>query len=112
MKIIIAGERNLPVTYEWIDRAIRASGFDVTEVVSGRGGNVDLMGEEWAERNDKPVTFFPADWGNLGRSAGPIRNSKMAEYGEGLILLWTGKGTGSTDIRKKCLRRGLPIYEG
>jgi hypothetical protein len=110
MKVIIAGERDYPLTYLDLIKAIKASGFDITEVVSGHSGNVDLGGEAWAENHKIPVKIFRPDW-IQGRKAGPIRNTKMADYANALILVWTGKGRGSADILTKCKMRNLPIFE-
>lgn len=111
MRIIIAGERNLWVNDAIVEEAVRASGFEITEVVSGRSGTVDLTGEAWAKARGIPIQPFPADWHTFGKSAGPRRNTQMADYAEGLVLLWTGTGRGSADIKRKCQLRGLRIYE-
>lgn len=111
MKIIIAGTRDLHVTINDIDEEVRNSGFEVTEVLSGRSGKVDLTGELWARVRGIPVRPFPADWNKYGKAAGPIRNMGMAQVGDGLILVWDGKSHGSRDMRNCAKSRGLSIHE-
>jgi len=115
MKTIIAGSRDI-TDYSLVKYSVKQSGFNITEVVSGRCSSgeitfvtkegikvcgVDGLGEKWAEENNIPVKPFPADWKALGRSAGPVRNGEMAEYGESLILIWNGATRGSADMKNK-----------
>ena len=43
----------------------------------------------------------PADWAAHGRAAGPIRNSTMAEHGNGLLAFWDGESKGTADMITK-----------
>lgn len=125
MKVIIAGSRSI-VDYDRVKRAIEASGFEIAEVVSGKALGVDSLGERWAEENNIPVKPFPAAWNDLshpdaviktGRNgrkydakAGHRRNRQMAEYGDGLILVWDGESSGSADMLKNADELGLKIH--
>lgn len=124
MKVIIAGSRNVPprISYPLIVRAVaefeqRHGG--ITEVVSGaEPTGVDRQGETWAEGLMVPVTRFPFMEGK-GRAGGPIRNSQMAAYADGLILVchMDAQGEpatpGSLDMLKKARaqarKRAFPI---
>jgi len=90
--------------------AIRASGFPITEVVSGGAPGVDTSAEQWAERHGIPVTRFPADWKRYGRRAGPIRNQAMAEYGEALVAVWDGKSRGTKNMIRLARKHGLRVF--
>ena len=59
MTTIIAGSRTCP-SYSIIEHAIRASGFNITHVISGGAYGADRFGEQWAARNGIPVTVEPA----------------------------------------------------
>lgn len=48
MKVIIAGSRAF-TDAGLVERAIRASGFRIEQVVSGAGDGIDTLGERWAE---------------------------------------------------------------
>lgn len=108
MKTIIAGTRHLEMAGVLSLLLRDFSDWDITEVVSGHGGNVDLAGEQWAKINDLPLIIFPANW-NLGRSAGPRRNRQMADYADALICIWDGKSRGSFSMIEEAQKRGLRI---
>ena len=103
MKVIIAGSRTIQ-NYNLVLNAIKASGFKITEVVSGGAGGVDSMGETWAYAHNVPIKQFPTDWNKYGKSAGYRRNEQMAEYADALILVWDGQSKGSAHMLKlsKC----------
>ncbi len=93
MKVIIAGSRDI-VDPHVVDDAVRESGFEVTEVVSGGARGIDRMGELWGAKHGIPVKVFRADWEKHGKSAGVRRNREMAEYAEACIAIWNGsRGT-------------------
>lgn len=95
MKTIIAGSRDI-TDYDYVEKAIKESGFNITEVVCRGARGVDTLGASWANTYGVPVKYFPANWDKYGRGAGPIRNKEMALYADALIALWDGisKGTG------------------
>ena len=87
-------------------------GFKVTEIVSGGcPSGADAAGERWASENDVGVLRFKAEWEKYGKAAGPIRNKKMAEYADALLLIWDGKSPGSRNMREEMKKLGKKIYE-
>jgi len=109
MKVIIAGSRDCE-DYEALLEAIRLSGFEITEVVSGCARGADKLGERWGEEAGIHVERFPADWNKYGKGAGTIRNTKMAEYGEALIALWDFQSRGTKNMIKQARARGLQVF--
>ena len=109
MKVIIAGGR-MGVSYDEVVAAIKASGFEITEVVSGCAAGVDTHGEQWAAENHIPVVKFPADWQKYDRSAGPIRNSEMAEYADALIAIWDGGSRGTANMIGEMKAKSKAIF--
>lgn len=109
MKVIIAGSRAF-TDAGLVERAIRASGFRIEQVVSGAGDGIDTLGERWAERNNISVQKFPADWRGFGRSAGPRRNLQMAQYANALIAIPGPDSVGTLDMISKATARGLRVY--
>ena len=89
MKTIIAGSRHLNrrEAVVAIKNAVIGSGWsgDITEIVHGGCYGVDLAAGDLC-KEFYPITVFQADW-TLGKSAGPIRNRKMAEYADRLIAI-------------------------
>jgi hypothetical protein len=110
LKVIIAGNRDIN-DYNYVILAIKKSGFDISEVVSGCAPGVDSLGERWARENNIPVKRFPAEWEKYGKVAGPLRNQKMAEYADALLLVWNSRGAGSFNMLQIAKKKGLIIYE-
>ena len=109
MKTIIAGSRTV-ARYEAVCAAIEASGFTITEVVSGTAKGPDSLGEVWAVNNMVRVKKFPADWDRYGKRAGFIRNAAMADYAEALIAVWDGQSRGTEHMIRVARNKGLKIY--
>lgn len=94
MKVIIAGSRTIK-DYEKVFAAVNASGFDITEVVSGGAKGVDSLGEEFAEEQRLGILKFIPDWDGLGKRAGFARNAEMAVYADALVAVWDGQSKGT-----------------
>lgn len=109
MRTIIAGSRSIK-DYETVERGVRLSGFDITEVVSGAATGVDKLGERWARENDVPVNSQLALWNQQGLAAGHIRNTEMAEYADGVIIIWDGKSKGTKDMINIARKMQLSIH--
>jgi len=136
MKLLIAGPR----AYEDWEEAnayitMICKNIKVTEVVSGAcsiGKNkyskptfvrpdgtkvygADGLGERWAAENNIPVKPFPADWNGLGKVAGPMRNTTMAQYldpeKDRAIVFYQPYSAGSTDMIKKLKKKGVILRE-
>ena len=112
MKLIIAGSRTIEDSGVLIN-AIDKHGLQdkTTEVVSGACRGVDLLGEIWANHNNKQLIRFRPDWDKFNKAAGPIRNRTMAEYADALLLIWDGKSKGSANMKKNMEKLNKPIYE-
>lgn len=108
MKVIIAGSRQIE-DYDALKALIEKSGWDIEEVVSGGCRGVDSLGEQWAKERGIPVRPFVADWAKYGREAGELRNREMAEYADGLILLWDAKSPGASCMLRESAKADIPI---
>ena len=81
MIVIIAGDRDYENEDDVFDTAQWVHDeYGITHVVSGHARGVDKLGEAWAKVNKIPCKVMPADWENLGQSAGHIRNRAMADW--------------------------------
>ena len=109
MKTIIAGSRNI-TNYQLLEKSIKDSDFEITEVICGGARGVDNLGKKWAIENQIPVKMFPAQWNKFGKSAGYKRNIEMAEYGESLIALWDGISFGTKHMIDIAIEKGLNVY--
>lgn len=110
MKTIIAGSRTI-THYDTVENAIKESGFEITQVVSGMARGVDKLGELWAHYNNIGCYLCPADWNRYGKSAGYRRNVDMANIAEALIVIIENNSKGSSHMLNIAKERGLKIFE-
>jgi predicted double-glycine peptidase len=109
MKTIIAGSRTIN-SINQINKAIKESGFTITEVVSGTARGADLLGEVWANNNKVPIKRFPANWDKYGKSAGYRRNEEMANYADACIVVWDGESKGSKHMIDIAKNKNLKLF--
>ena len=108
MRVVICGSRGIG-SVELIDKAVKMSGFEVTEVISGTASGPDTFAIEWAEKNGIPVVRMPADWNKYGRSAGFKRNKEMVDIADAVIAIWDEKSNGTRNTMGLGKDKGIPV---
>ncbi|HIP52822.1 MAG TPA: DUF2493 domain-containing protein [Chromatiales bacterium] len=78
-------------------------------VVSGGAKGVDSWAEEAAREHGLAVEVFHADWENLGRKAGPVRNGQIVCASDRIVAFWNGRSRGTLNTIVQAQRAGLPI---
>ena len=116
MKLIIAGKRSLNIDKNFLDKIIGNFNLYPEEYISGGASGVDSSARDYCKGmfgEDFDIKFkeFLADWDAHGKAAGPIRNRRMAEYGDVLLLIWDGESRGSANMKKEMLKLKKPVYE-
>lgn len=115
MKLIIAGSRNIPdkVGLTLVYRSLTTplfKGITITEIVTGGAKGLDRSGIMFAEKRGLPIKYFWPQYHKYGGRAPIIRNTQMADYADGLLLIWDGISKGSEDMFKKAKLKGLPVW--
>jgi hypothetical protein len=111
MKVIVAGTRTFNDS-ELLDKTLQEfqnTILPIDQIVSGGSCGADLLGERWARQNKIDITYFYAEWNKYGKSAGPKRNQRMAEYADYLIAFWDEKSRGTADMIRKMRNEGKPV---
>lgn len=75
--------------------------------------NIDKDAEAWAKNKKIETILYEADWSKYGKSAGPKRNAKMAEFlanNNGVLLMFKG-GRGTLSMKNECVERLVPIID-
>lgn len=80
-----------------------------SEVVSGGARGADLVGEMVAKMCHLPVTRFIPNWDGLGKRAGFVRNSEMADYADVLLAFWDGVSRGTKHMIDVAIKKGLIV---
>lgn len=110
MKLVVAGSRsfhNQRFVWDHLDIIVRGENIVVDELINGGCSGVDELATMWGKGRQVPrITIFPALWNTHGRSAGPIRNKEMAEYGD-MLVAFLGEGSiGTMDMLNKMKQAG------
>ncbi len=111
-KLIIAGGRDFndyDLLVKTCDHMLSNKTHDNIEIVSGNANGADKLGEKYAIEKGYKLTLFPADWITHGRSAGPIRNKQLSEYGDALIAFHDGVSKGTKNMIDLATQRNLKI---
>lgn len=135
MIVIICGPRDFK-DYGELKKAIKASGFDITEIVHGAATGADSLAGDYANEFGIKCVEFPADWNNIkvpdaqiaenawgkkyNKNAGFARNIKMAIYaveksqthkvGVGCIAIKM-KTAGTEHMVSKAKEYNIPVFE-
>ena len=106
-RIAIVGSRSYPCPD--LVEAFVADLPDNIIVVSGGARGVDTFAEEAAEACGLETLIFQADWENLGRKAGPIRNEQIIAHADRVVAFWDGRSRGTLNALVLASRVNLPI---
>lgn len=107
MKTVVAGSRDFN-DYDLLKKTLTGV-TNITEVVSGTANGADKMGEMWGYESGLKVSTFPADWNNLGKRAGHVRNLEMAKYANQAVVFWDGVSPGSKNMIDNMKKLGKPV---
>lgn len=114
-KIIIAGSRNFnnkELLYKKVDE-ILSTIDDEFEIVSGHCRGTDILGELYALDHHINFITFPAFWNIYGKSAGYIRNYKMAKYAgkNGILIAFPiGESRGTRMMIRIAKQIGMKVF--
>lgn len=115
-RIVVAGCRdfeNYDIAREVILQCIKQFATDDELVfVSGGCKGADTLGERFALEFGYKIECYSAEWEKYGRSAGPMRNKKMAEISDFVICFWDGKSRGTKSMIEysKKYNKNIKIY--
>lgn len=81
----------------------------ITRIVHGDAKGADKLASDWARSRGVGQDRFPADWKNLGRSAGPIRNAEMlVKSRPDLCVAFPGR-RGTADMMRRATRAKVAV---
>lgn len=94
MKVVVDYVNNLPID---------------TIIISGGAPGVDTIAYKAALKREMEVKVFVAKWADLGKSAGPVRNSEIIADCDRLVAFWDGRSRGTADSINKAKVAGKPV---
>lgn len=109
MRALVCGDRN------WTDRKAIARELRKLEppltIIHGAARGADTLAGEVAQHHNMKVCVYPADWGQYGKAAGPIRNKQMLDEGKpDLVLAFHDnieESRGTKDMVRQAAKRGV-----
>lgn len=111
LRVLVTGGRDY-ANVEAVEHALREVGrlSDEDELLCIHGGarGLDSIADQVALDLGWWVTIYPAEWKLHGKSAGPIRNRRMADTKPDMCIAFPG-GRGTADMVKVCEERGIPV---
>lgn len=79
------------------------------EIATGGAPGADRLAQRWAEEKKLVPVIYVAEWGRLGKAAGPIRNRRMLdEFKPDLVVAFPG-GTGTEGCVNEARARKIPV---
>lgn len=97
---------------EMIEELLKVENLNKNEIiiVSGGARGVDSIAESWARSNNVETLIFPADWKNLGKGAGYIRNVQIIDSADIVLAIWDGQSRGTRHSLYLSRRSGKKVY--
>lgn len=102
MKVAVVGSRSIAE----IDIGAHMDGGE--EIVSGGAAGVDSCAAEYAKRNGLTLTVFLPEYERYGRAAPIVRNKKIVDYADKVIVFWNGSSKGTLSVIQYAERVGKP----
>lgn len=109
VKVIVAGGRDFN-DFEFLESSMLNLYPDLDlEVVGGEAKGADSLGKQFAYKHKLKYHSFPADWKNLGRKAGTLRNIQMGDFADRLVAFWDGESRGTKHMIDYATSKGLEV---
>ena len=102
MRIAIVGSRG--VTIDRLEDYVS----DKDEIVSGGAIGVDQCAAAYARENGLQLTEFLPEYATYGRAAPIIRNKKIVDYADKVLVFWDGKSKGAASVIQYAQKVGKP----
>ena len=122
MKVIIAGGRDftnvtvMATTLNNLQDVDHVIEIEKLTLICGMARGADLTAYKLFSEAGLPIKMYPADWDQYGKSAGYIRNNKMADVADMLIAFWDGESRGTAHMIATARKLKLNVlvfnYEG
>ncbi len=104
MRVAIVGSRGILV--ESLEKYVSKE----DEIISGGAIGVDTCAAEYARANGMKLTEFLPEYERYGRAAPIVRNQKIVDYAEKIIVFWDGRSKGARSViqyakrtKKECV---------
>ena len=108
-RLVVAGSRdfdNYTLLSAELDKLL--VGKTNITIVSGTARGADRLGERYAAEHNLRMERFPAEWEKYHKGAGPIRNMKMVQSADAVIVFWDNESSGTKNIIECARKQDIP----
>ena len=108
-RLVVAGSRDFDdytLLSTELDKLL-AGKTNIT-IVSGTARGADRLGERYAAEHNLRIECFPAEWEKYHKGAGPIRNAKMVQSADAVIVFWDNESSGTKNIIECTRKQDIP----
>lgn len=108
-RLVVAGSRDFDdyaLLSAELDKLL-AGKTNIT-IVSGTARGADRLGERYAAEHNLRIERFPAEWEKYHKGAGPIRNAKMVQSADAVIVFWDNESSGTKNIIECARKEDIP----
>ena len=108
-RLVVAGSRdfdNYTLLSAELDKLL--VGKTNITIVSGTARGADRLGERYAAEHNLRIERFPAEWEKYHKGAGPIRNMKMVQSADAVIVFWDNESSGTKNIIECARKEDIP----
>jgi hypothetical protein len=111
IRLLVCGGRDF-LDWQFLELRMRQTDdrHRIAVVIHGAAKGADRMAGTWADLNGRQQLAFPADWDELGRRAGGVRNGVMLREGKPDLVLAFPGGVGTNDMIRKAVAMGVPVW--
>jgi len=110
MKVGVIGSRTI-TDYSLVSNKLNILNdyLRITNIVSGGASGIDTIGRNYAINNNINLIEFLADWDNVGKAAGFIRNYDIVKNSELVLAFITDKSIGTMHSISLCHKHFINV---
>lgn len=111
-KLLVCGSHSIQ-NPQWVKDQIEVywywnlAGYEDLIMIEGAAKGIDTIAKEYAQENDWKIEEYPANW-SIGKQAGILRNIKMYENTDEILILWDGNSRGTRHMIELCEKGNKP----
>lgn len=106
-KVIVTGGRDY-FDFEVVKKVL--DGFPhLSTIIQGGADGADKCARKYADYAGKLRVTYQADWRNQGKSAGPIRNTKMLKDNPTALVVAFPGGRGTKNCVETATKLNMPV---
>lgn len=112
VKVLVCGGRyyqDKKRVFDTLDKLREHNG--ILNIIHGNCSGADLLAEHWAKHNQISYLGIPAEWGKLGKLAGPLRNKRMLDEGNPDICIAFPGGKGTENMVLLSVAYGVRVIK-